>query len=360
MKKTGQLLKEKREAANLSLSEVALATKINPKVLTAMENGDEAGLPSKTFLKGFLRAYAVFLKMNPEEVLRSYQEESGQPVVEVKRAPEVENPAAAPAAKGPRRPMKDGDNAGLRTAAVVVIVILIGVIILVKEKFEQYQREKQVEASAIKVSPLAQPGIVPEGTKAGESTAAATPSPTGTADTVPANPATIPAPDMNVKPAPAPTPAPAAAVEKEKPPEKEKPAAETKGLPPPPPNPAAAATPATLPPPPAPVPAPEKKAETPKAETPKEELKKDDSAAAAKKVGRYEVILEALDKVEIKFDIKGETKKISLGPNQVHTIHADQPLTLDISDGGAVSVILNGRERGVPGDLGKPKTIKLP
>ena len=35
--------------------------------------------PSKTFLKGFLRAYAVFLKIDPEMVLRSYQEEMGGP-----------------------------------------------------------------------------------------------------------------------------------------------------------------------------------------------------------------------------------------------------------------------------------------
>ncbi len=60
MKKTGQLLKDKRESANLSLSEVALATKINPKILTAIELGEEKNLPAKTFLKGFLRSYALF------------------------------------------------------------------------------------------------------------------------------------------------------------------------------------------------------------------------------------------------------------------------------------------------------------
>ena len=59
MKKTGQLLKGKRESVNLSISEVALATKINPKILTAIENGDEAGLPAKTFLKGFIRSTSI-------------------------------------------------------------------------------------------------------------------------------------------------------------------------------------------------------------------------------------------------------------------------------------------------------------
>ncbi len=62
----------------------------------------------------------------------------------------------------------------------------------------------------------------------------------------------------------------------------------------------------------------------------------------------------------MKFQIKGETKRVSLGPTQVHTIRSDSPMTLDLSDGGAVNIILNGRERGVPGDLGKPKTIRIP
>src|SRR6478609_378936 len=111
MKKTGQLLKDKREAAKLSLSEVALATKINPKILTAIENGDEAGLPAKTFLKGFLKAYAIFLKIDPEQVLRSYQEEMGAPAPkiehEINKPPPAAVQGAAPAAPGPRKRLGD-------------------------------------------------------------------------------------------------------------------------------------------------------------------------------------------------------------------------------------------------------------
>jgi cytoskeleton protein RodZ len=213
------------------------------------------------------------------------------------------------------------------------------VIIVIKETVEKYQREKQVEATAVKVSPLAQPALVPEGTKAADgATAAATTSPTGTADTVPANPATIPAPDMNAQPAPAPTPAPPAAADK---------IADTKNLAPPPPPPKSAVP--SNPPPAASNPVPAPKAEAPANES-----------TAGKKTGNVEIILEALDKVDVKFEVKGQTKKISLGPTQVHTIHADQPLTLDVSDGGALNVIVNGRDRGVPGELGKPKTIKVP
>jgi cytoskeleton protein RodZ len=75
---------------------------------------------------------------------------------------------------------------------------------------------------------------------------------------------------------------------------------------------------------------------------------------------KNEIILEALDKVDVKFQIHGETRRVSLGPTQVHTIMSDQPVILELSDGGAVNIILNGHERGVPGDLGKPKQIRIP
>ena len=51
---------------------------------------------------------------------------------------------------------------------------------------------------------------------------------------------------------------------------------------------------------------------------------------------------------------------LSLAPTEVHTIHADSPVVFDFSDGGAVNIILNGHERGVPGDLGKPKQVTVP
>ena len=321
MKKTGQLLKDKREGAKLSLSEVALATKINPKILTAIENGDEPNLPSKTFLKGFIRAYAVFLKMDVDTVLRSYQEESGAPPVE--RVHEAYK-TGTPAQSG-RRQVVEENSSGMRTAAVIVIVVLIGLIIGVRELIEKYQHEKLVEtAQPIKISPLQQPPITPgEATKPAEATPEHPPEPPAAAS----SPAAA---------APAQTPAPAV-VPPPQPPVADPPKIKAK----------AEVKPAE----PAPAPeAPKDVAITPASSEPS-------NAAGAIK---NEIILEALDNVEVKFQINGEVKTVSLAPPQVHTIHSDQPVTLDISDGGAVNIILNGRERGPPGDLGKPKQIKIP
>jgi cytoskeleton protein RodZ len=347
MKKTGQLLKDKREAAKLSISEVALATKINPKILAAIENGDESALPAKTFLKGFLKAYAVFLKIDSDEVLRSYQEELGPPpperVHEIHKQQATPSPAAS-APKEARRRMGDENSSGLRTAAVIGIVMLIGVIIGVRELIEKYQREKVIESTTVKVTPLEQPPLIPENAKPAD--AAVTPT---TPEPAAATPAPAPA---TVEAAPVPKPA-------------QNEIMVTPTVPPPavapvPPAPAPKVEEAKVTPPPAPAPVPAPAAPAKAAEAPKASENATADAAAAKKTLKNEIILEALDKVDVKFQIKGETKRISLGPTQVHTIHSDQPVTLDLSDGGAVNIILNGHERGVPGDLGKPKQIKIP
>lgn len=324
MKQTGALLKTTRENAKLSLSEVALSTKINPKILTSIENGDTTNLPALTFLKGFIRSYALFLKLDPEEVMKVFNAESGlqppappvmaeAPVAEAPR-PVAETPTPTPITK--RRVDENEGFKGLRALAVAVIVVLIGVIIGVRELVEKYQREKVVDATAeIKVEPI--PIAKEEPKKAEE--------------------------PKKVEESKKETPVEIAKVEtKAEEPTKEEPKKEEpkKEEPKPIEKPATVAVAPT--PAPAPVPTPDVK-----------------PASIVKSV-KSEIILEALDKVDVQFKIHGETKKVSLGPTQVHTIFADEPMVLDVSDGGALNVILNGRERGVPGDLGKPTQVKIP
>ena len=155
MKQTGELLRQARENAKLSLSEVALSTKINPKILASIENGDMTHLPAKTFLKGFVRSYALYLKMDADEVMKVFQAETGPASAPTLNPDQPKESASAPTAK-PRRVRDDESFSGLRAVAVTVIVVLIGLIIGVRELIEKYQREKVIEASVeLKVSPLA-------------------------------------------------------------------------------------------------------------------------------------------------------------------------------------------------------------
>ncbi|MFN3695982.1 MAG: helix-turn-helix domain-containing protein [Pseudobdellovibrio sp.] len=77
MKITGELLKSERINKNLSVQDVAHALKLSPRIIQALENGQTEELPAKTFVRGFVKSYADYLKIDTEAVLKQFQEEMG-------------------------------------------------------------------------------------------------------------------------------------------------------------------------------------------------------------------------------------------------------------------------------------------
>ncbi|HAG92007.1 MAG TPA: hypothetical protein DCL41_09050 [Bdellovibrionales bacterium] len=73
-----------------------------------------------------------------------------------------------------------------------------------------------------------------------------------------------------------------------------------------------------------------------------------------------EILLEALDKVRVNIRVGEESQSLQLQAGQVHMVRTSQKVVLDLSDGGAVNLVVNGRSRGVPGSLGEPKKVRLP
>jgi cytoskeleton protein RodZ len=65
----GTLLRGAREAAGLTVAAVAQQLKLAPRQVTALEDGDFAKLPGRTFIRGFMRNYARLLRLDPDEVL---------------------------------------------------------------------------------------------------------------------------------------------------------------------------------------------------------------------------------------------------------------------------------------------------
>ncbi|OGO65780.1 MAG: hypothetical protein A2Z45_08075 [Chloroflexi bacterium RBG_19FT_COMBO_55_16] len=72
----GRQLRQAREERNLTLEQVAQATHIRLHYLEALERGDFSRLPSKAQGRGFLRAYAGYLGLNPEPLLSSLDGEA--------------------------------------------------------------------------------------------------------------------------------------------------------------------------------------------------------------------------------------------------------------------------------------------
>ena len=67
--KIGQHLRETRLGLEISLEQAAEETRIRLHYLVALENGDFEQLPSKAHERGFLRAYAEYLSLDPTSLL---------------------------------------------------------------------------------------------------------------------------------------------------------------------------------------------------------------------------------------------------------------------------------------------------
>src|SRR5690606_17784372 len=65
----GALLRERREAMGVSLAEVEVATRIRQKYLSALESEEWHLLPGEVVGRGFLRNYADYLGLDPQEIM---------------------------------------------------------------------------------------------------------------------------------------------------------------------------------------------------------------------------------------------------------------------------------------------------
>ena len=359
---TGEDLKKRREELGLSLTEVSLVTKISLRVLHAIEAMDKTQLPAEIFLKGLVKSYALHLKLDADTVTKNYvaqvyppkakpmsptvEASVSAPVQETPVEHQVEKPIVepAPAAEyqtSPRAPT------AIPTKVIWISVAIVGLIavIAIAQFMNRYQSdlkmadeqkpvekpvEKTAEAPASQEIPTI-PIIPSESNKPTADNAgvvapsvpapAPMPMPVQSANTVPE--------PVPVQPQTPPKPEEVAKVEEKKPEEKK-----------PEEKPVVAAVP----------PAPK-----PEDEKPKEPEKK----PAAVAVGKKELILEALDKVSIVIKKGSKQYKVSLQPDEIHTVQYSDTIEVEISDGGAVNVIQNGHDNGVAGDLGKPKKMSL-
>ena len=79
MARLGEALRAERERMGLTLEQAAEDTRIREKFLRALENGDYQTLPGTVYTKGFLRNYAGYLRLDPDELIRQFQTERGTP-----------------------------------------------------------------------------------------------------------------------------------------------------------------------------------------------------------------------------------------------------------------------------------------
>jgi cytoskeletal protein RodZ len=127
-----------RERKGVDLYRAERDTKIRARYLGALERGDYRELPGAVYTKGFLRNYALYLGLDPEDVLEQWRRERGDsrdvaPVITVPR------PIAAP------RP-------GLTFSPSVVVVALLTVVVLAFGAYLAFQVLRFAKPPSIAVS----------------------------------------------------------------------------------------------------------------------------------------------------------------------------------------------------------------
>ncbi|MES2624817.1 MAG: RodZ domain-containing protein [Pseudomonadota bacterium] len=110
----GMMLKKARESANLTHVAVGEALHLTVHYIKALENDDYGKLPGATFIKGYLRAYARYLKLDVNAVLAIYEKNNAS-------AEELSNRTQL-SSRNQRR-----HDQTFRWAVVTAVIVVIGV-----------------------------------------------------------------------------------------------------------------------------------------------------------------------------------------------------------------------------------------
>ncbi|HEV8403300.1 MAG TPA: helix-turn-helix domain-containing protein [Candidatus Limnocylindrales bacterium] len=105
-----------RERKGVDLYRAERDTKIRARYLGALERGDYKELPGAVYTKGFLRNYALYLGLDPDDVLLQWRRERGE-VKEAAPAIVVPKPIAAP-------------RQGLTFSPSLIVVAVLTVVVL--------------------------------------------------------------------------------------------------------------------------------------------------------------------------------------------------------------------------------------
>lgn len=145
----GIILKRCREYHGISLDEAAEATKIGTNYLKALEEDQIREFASLAYLKGFLRIYAGYLGLNPDDIMKFYEK--------------LYNPSVA---RGAGRPGVDGESETVRRRiswqkiafpVFLLLLLIITSVFLNRGKQSPQQQTDHKPVASMQPAPVIQP-----------------------------------------------------------------------------------------------------------------------------------------------------------------------------------------------------------
>jgi cytoskeletal protein RodZ len=155
----GDLLRAEREKQNLTVKDIEKATSIRAIYIQAIEDGKYDVLPGEVYLKGFIRNYASFLGLNPQQALEVYRE-SQTPQPPQPAAPSVPAAPAMPPKVEAGREEEGRSSLGRWVIVLVVLAVIAGAAWAVFNQLNQ-SPAPQPKPPQVQVQPAPAPAPVP-------------------------------------------------------------------------------------------------------------------------------------------------------------------------------------------------------
>ncbi len=147
----GTWLRRQREMREIPLREIADVTKISIRYLEALEQDRFDVLPAPVFAKGFLREYARYVGLDPDEVVNSY--------LTAQRAVDRIEEAVPPE---PARRRFEWTSGWLLGLGVVILLALVTLLILFADRSRERRREELPAIAAPPAPVVVEPPPAPE------------------------------------------------------------------------------------------------------------------------------------------------------------------------------------------------------
>lgn len=129
----GEYLRGERERRNITIEQIASATKINIKLLHALESDSFDSLPAKPFVRGFITNYARYIGLEPQAIIAQYDLYLDQ-----KTGQKFKRPADAPHIFVERESSKDHSKTMLTVVMTSFLVVGALAVAIFKPSFKSH------------------------------------------------------------------------------------------------------------------------------------------------------------------------------------------------------------------------------